>query len=456
LRVLLGAGIAALMLVSLYLGLTGRIARFDAAFLIAIGGVVAATVARLLSLQARPELDSRREAAVLECSGDLVTWHTSSGSVLTTHAPAGSPIRIAGTDLHGQGLLNRVHVGDRPLFLKTISDAAHGDTVRVAQLRIHGDATDGHPTLYWVEMRARRLGPTPAEAERSVVCVMRDITLRRSAEEDRERVIDQAAAETRAKGGFLATVSHELRTPLNAIIGFSEMLTSTALMPASDVQRAEYAQIIHSSGHHLLEVVNALLDMSKIESGGMTLEPEPTDLVALVNGCCELMSIRAAQAGIAFEQVAGPGLDQVVCDRRAMKQIVINLLSNALKFTPPGGSVLIAAVLDGNMVDISVTDTGIGITAQDLPQLGQPFFQAKATYDRPYEGTGLGLSVVRGLVGLHGGGLEIESAPGAGTRVSLRIPRDGGMAREEPVQISTFVKAPPKGLAHLTPYRLTA
>jgi cell cycle sensor histidine kinase DivJ len=168
------------------------------------------------------------------------------------------------------------------------------------------------------------------------------------------------------------------------------------------------------------------------------------------------MALRAQAGEIAVERVVGPDLPPVLGDRRALKQVMINLLSNAIKFTPAGGRVVLAVVRDGDMIDLSVADTGIGISASDLPRLGDPFFQAKGSYDRAYEGTGLGLSVVRGLVGLHGGRLTIESAPGVGTRVAVRLPVGGVADTSQPVSIATFARAPRRGFETKAPFRLTA
>jgi cell cycle sensor histidine kinase DivJ len=258
------------------------------------------------------------------------------------------------------------------------------------------------------------------------------------------------------KAQFLATVSHELRTPLNAIIGFSEMLGSEENGWIDAAKRLEYARIIHASGHHLLEVVNTLLDISKIESGAMEIERDPLDLAELARDCCTLMALRAENGGIALDRVAGPALPSIEGDRRALKQVVLNLLSNAIKFTPAGGRVVLAIVRDGDMIDLSVSDTGIGIAAVDLPRLGDPFFQVRGAYDRNHEGTGLGLSVVRGLVGLHGGRMTVESALGVGTRVSIRLPVGCAEAVEPLAKIVTFARAPRKGLETKEPLRLTA
>lgn len=406
-------------------------------------------------------ISDARSQLLLDHVGDLVTWHDASGAVVFANAAART---LAGADpreLLGRGLFERVHIADRPIFLKALSDAAHGDEGVTASFRTLFVPREGAgeirlPVSLWLEMQACRVAGAAAADGAAVVCVMRDVTERRAAEETRERGHAEALRANDIKGQFLATVSHELRTPLNAIIGFSEMLSDENNGWLDAEKRLEYARIIHASGHHLLDVVNTLLDISKIESGAMAIEREPLDLTAMAQDCCTLMALRAETGGIALERVVGPGLPAMDGDRRALKQVVLNLLSNAIKFTPAGGRVTLAVVRDGDTIDLSVSDTGIGIAAADLPRLGDPFFQAKGAYDRPHEGTGLGLSVVRGLVGLHGGRLTVESAPGVGTRVSVRLPVGGADGVEQPAKIVTFARAPRRGLDTKEPLRLTA
>jgi cell cycle sensor histidine kinase DivJ len=402
----------------------------------------------------------QRAQLLLDHVGDLVTWHDASGAVVFANEAARSLAGAEPRDLLGRGLFERVHVADRPLFLKALSDAAHGAGAATACFRTlflaSGERDQPQPVSLWLEMQAHRIETAVPGDSAAVVCVMRDITARRAVEAEQARDHAEAVKASDIKGRFLATVSHELRTPLNAIIGFSELLTSEAQPWLDADKRLEYAQIIHASGHHLLEVVNTLLDISKIESGTMTIDQEPLDLSELTRDCAALMALRAQAGDIDLERVVGPDLPTVLGDRRALKQVIINLLSNAIKFTPPGGRVVLAIVRDGDMIDLSVSDTGIGIAAQDLPRLGDPFFQAKGSYDRAYEGTGLGLSVVRGLVGLHGGRLTIESAPGVGTRVAVRLPVAGATEMCQPARIATFARAPRRGFETKMPFRLTA
>jgi two-component system, cell cycle sensor histidine kinase DivJ len=255
-----------------------------------------------------------------------------------------------------------------------------------------------------------------------VVAVLRDVTEQKAREEELECARIGAEEADRSKSRFLATVSHELRTPLNAVIGFSEMLANPDLSPKDPARIREYARIIHASGAHLLDMVNSFLDASRIESGRFELKVERFDLAELVRSACAIVDVKSAESGVRLSTVAPMEGVTFEGDQRACRQIVINLVSNAVKFTPRGGRVKVQLRRVGSLIELTVDDTGIGIAASDLARLGDPFFQAKSSYDRPYEGTGLGLSVVRGLVGLHGGSLQIESTPGAGTCVAVRLP----------------------------------
>jgi cell cycle sensor histidine kinase DivJ len=241
---------------------------------------------------------------------------------------------------------------------------------------------------------------------------------------------EQALQEARAaaeradasKSRFLATMSHELRTPLNAVIGFSEMILQEDLLMLDARRRKEYAQLIHDSGQHLLSVVNGILDMSKMESGAFELTPEPfAPRAALVN-CCNLLALKARENGIELVTRAPDDLPEMTGDPRAFKQIALNLVSNAIKFTERGGTVTASATVEGARLVLRVADSGVGIAADDLKRIGDPFFQAGKTYQRRHEGTGLGLSIVKSLVALHGGEMNIQSRIGEGTTVAVALP----------------------------------
>jgi two-component system cell cycle sensor histidine kinase PleC len=225
-----------------------------------------------------------------------------------------------------------------------------------------------------------------------------------------------------AKSKFLANMSHELRTPLNAIIGFSEVMGSGMFGALGSDKYQEYCNDILSSGHYLLEVINDILDMSKIEAGRMRLDPVPLDLSDALMESLRVVSGRAETKGLTLDACLRDGLS-VVADRRATKQIIVNLLSNAVKFTPDGGRVVVRNRVCGNAVALTIADTGIGIERTSLARLCRPFEQVESGLTKSYHGSGLGLSIACALVELHGGHMRIRSKPGAGTVVRVLLPR---------------------------------
>ncbi|NDW04391.1 sensor histidine kinase [Jiella pacifica] len=233
-----------------------------------------------------------------------------------------------------------------------------------------------------------------------------------------------------AKSRFLATVSHELRTPLNAIIGFSDVLDQEYFGGFESSKQKEYVGLIRQSGEHLLSIVNTLLDVSKIEAGRYELDPEPFELSVLMADVGDFMREEARRKGLRLDVRSGAGVT-LVADRRACRQILLNLVANALKFTETGAVTLESRVRNG-FCELLVSDTGIGIAEADIARLGIPFVQVSSGLSRRYEGTGLGLSLVKGLAELHGGGMAVESQPGVGTMVTIRLPAAGLPTAEDP------------------------
>lgn len=365
----------------------------------------------------------QRYRLLAENMTDLITCHSRNGAVVFASPAAERVVGVPSYALHGQSLFDRVHVADRPAYLSALSIAASRHIEAAAEFRLRREDTiDGQPAFIWMEMRSRPLSGSGDGQQ--VVSVLRDVSERKQHESAVDAAREEADRANEARGLFLANVSHELRTPLNAINGFSEMLMHEEAMRLDQARRHEYATLIRDSGEHLLNLVNSILDMSKIESGHFEITPEPFALPPLVKQCVQMMDLKASGAGVALTADLPEAVEEVVGDKRAYRQILLNLVSNAIKFTKPGGSVTIGLRRDGGWLSLSVTDTGIGIAAKDLPRLGSPFFQARSSYDRPYDGTGLGLSVVKGLAELHGGRLEITSQVGRGTRVTLRMPMD--------------------------------
>ncbi len=249
-----------------------------------------------------------------------------------------------------------------------------------------------------------------------------DITDRKRVEVDLRRAKDEAELASRSKTEFLANMSHELRTPLNAIIGFSDILIGQIFGPLSDARYADYARDIRDSGLHLLTLINDVLDIAKVEFGKVELLEETVDIVAVIESCLRLVRERAQTAGIQLDQALPPGLPCLLGDGRRLKQILLNLLSNSVKFTAAGGRVTISASHDADGFRLAVVDTGIGIAADDLETALRPFGQIDSRLARKYQGTGLGLPLARSMAELHGGRLELRSAPGEGTTATLWLP----------------------------------
>lgn len=351
--------------------------------------------------------------ALQEALADTRLHFNRAGAVSFVDPAIRDKMKLTRRDLSGRGFFERVLLADRPALIKALGDAANTGQVQIVHVRFHlRDEDSPHarfvtPIYVSMNLRLRALGPD------EILALMRP-NLGMLAGEHEERPW---------KERLIANVSHELRTPLNAIIGFSDLLAAPQ-EPTDEKQRREYAAIIHASGQHLLDVVNSILDMSQIESGAFPLAPESFAFAALVDECCDMMKLKAEESGISLRRQLQRDARDMVADRRACKQVLINLLSNAIKFTPEGGCVTVHAQQAGHDLLLAVSDTGIGIAPEHLPRLGDPFFQAQSDYDRAGEGTGLGLSLVKGLVGLHGGSIAIESAPHQGTCVTIRLPLD--------------------------------
>ncbi|GAB4360157.1 MAG: hypothetical protein Kow00114_13580 [Kiloniellaceae bacterium] len=236
--------------------------------------------------------------------------------------------------------------------------------------------------------------------------------------------LEAAAASSQAKSQFLATMSHELRTPLNAIIGFSEIMMTQSLGTLGNARYLEYAGDIHSSGNHLLSLINDVLDFSKAEAGRLELQTEPLDAAAVLRDCVRLVALDAREAGIELSAALPEGLPPLRADRRRLKQIALNLLSNAIKFTPAGGRVRVSLDRDAGGIVMTFADTGVGMSPEQIPVALEAFGQVDSRLSRKYEGTGLGLPLSRHLAESHGGSLTIESALGEGTTVTVRLPAE--------------------------------
>ncbi|WP_374377265.1 sensor histidine kinase [Dongia sp.] len=255
-----------------------------------------------------------------------------------------------------------------------------------------------------------------------LVCIGFDITAQRQFEADLIMAKNEAELANRAKSEFLANMSHELRTPLNAILGFSEIIRDQRLTDDLSTFR-RYATDIHDSGQLLLQLINDILDMAKLESGRIDLEEREIDLPAIISIAHRLVERKAIDGHVDIVVDVAPNLPPLLGGERALKQITLNLLSNAVKFTPAGGRATVSAKLnDSGGIEISVSDTGIGIPEASLEKLFQPFYQVDAKISRRYGGTGLGLAITKKLVDAHGAQIAVTSAPDKGTRVTVSFP----------------------------------
>jgi two-component system cell cycle sensor histidine kinase PleC len=254
--------------------------------------------------------------------------------------------------------------------------------------------------------------------------IMHDITERKIYEQELYNAKESAERAYASKSQFLANMSHELRTPLNAIIGFSEMMQRQLLGPIGTEKYLDYIGGIRESGEHLLDLISDILDMSKIEAGKYELDLEEFNLSKIIHLAVHMMEGRALDAQVKIHQEFENTELMIIADRRAFMQILLNLLSNAVKFTDPNGEVTLSVAEREDYISIKVKDTGIGIPANKLKCITNPFEQAASHYTREHEGTGLGLAITKDLIELHGGTLHIESAVGVGTIVSVRLPYD--------------------------------
>lgn len=359
----------------------------------------------------------------IERTGSGVAQFASDGALLSASPLLPAMLSCEPYSLRNKGFLRRIHLLDQPTFLKQVSDAAHGQSPRTVEVRAQTQAGSGG--FVWMEISATRASSQVGKFESpEAIIVFRNVTERKKQHELLEAARLKAEQAVHTKSRFLATMGHELRTPLNAVVGFSEMMVGGIggeLSPAHQ----EYAGHIKESGRHLLEVVNMLLDMSKIEAGKFELDLSdfmPDRIVAPVT---RMLDVQVRAKNLNIELDIQDNLPVISADERALRQVLINLISNATKFSEDGGSVQVAVRRQGTKILMGVRDFGVGMSKEDVDRLGEPFFQAAQGHGRRYEGTGLGLSIVKGLVELHDGSMHIDSQLGKGTSVTVLLPVNG-------------------------------
>ncbi|GHA29487.1 hypothetical protein GCM10007989_26350 [Devosia pacifica] len=358
---------------------------------------------------------------------DTVVRFAPDGEVLFVSSAAESLFGCRRYELSARHLSDRVHLADRPAYLTSFAEVLKSRRQRTIDVRMRQDSVSPdspHPKFVWVEAS---LVPVEAGGDgcaTELVVLLRDVTDRKDREAAVLEAQKAAQAASDAKSRFLATMGHELRTPLNSVVGFSDMMVHEIGGQLSDVHR-EYASLINQSGKHLLEVMSMLLDMSRIEAGKFELQVEPIAPESLITPCLSIVEPMAKGRDVAIITQVPDDLPQIVADERACRQVVINLLSNAIKFSHAGGQIVLSAKRQGQNLNISVADTGIGMDSGAIERIGEAFFQVRNGLDREHEGTGLGLSIVKGLVELHGGTLRAVSEVGAGTTMTVLLPLNG-------------------------------
>lgn len=342
-------------------------------------------------------------------------FHTNAAGLTTYVNPSWCKISgMPAEEALDNGWLETVHPDDREPLQTNWQDSTRSNRPSNAEYRfIHPDGS-----LTWV------IGQAVPEYDSAgqiigYVGTITDITERKKMEELKEAVLKAESAD-KLKSAFLATMSHELRTPLNSIIGFTGILLQKMVGPLSKEQDKQL-RMIQSSARHLLELINDVLDISKIEAGQMTVVSEPFDMRDAVNSCLEKIQPFAEKKGLKLTTIIPPDPLQVISDRRRVEQIVLNLLNNAVKFTNSGG-VQVECRLDGKQIITIITDTGIGIKAEDVNTLFRPFSQVQTGLTRQYTGTGLGLSICKSLVELLGGRISVKSEWGKGSEFTFTLP----------------------------------
>ncbi len=446
--------IASTAIILTYLGISVAELRNPASSLSILSWVSAAayfvlclhrTATRLSKRNAALSADVENQAIVAASTQDLITVHHRDGSARFVAASCRDMIGVTPDDLSGAGFSGKIHLQDRILFLQGVSDVWHARREQKLRIRLRSKGLNERSWI-WVDMTlSAQVSDNGAVS--SVVACSRNVTAEVQREQEFERAAQDYERSRAAQKRFLATMSHELRTPLNAIIGFSDVLEQELFGRLEQQRHREYISHIHSSGQHLLNVVNDMLDMSRIEAGRYELDVSEFSLNEVISKTLNMMLPLAEKAKVTIIHDCEAGLPLVLGDRRSWQQILINLLSNAIKFTPEGGTVSLKARSLGRNVKLVVRDTGIGMEPEFLKSIGEPFLQADTGTDRRFGGTGLGLSVVKGLVELSGGELRIDSNPGEGAVAEVSLPQRVPVAQPRPHTEDTQIVSLPESQA---------
>jgi PAS domain S-box-containing protein len=387
------------------------------------GGIILLGALLLIELRRLVEADKLRLLA--GHATDIIARSTLSGKQLYVSPACREILGFDADELVGTSFTAIIHPDD----LRSVQDVIRSLTPEHPRQMFTCRFRRADGSYVWLEVTLRLVPATSSDTlyngPAEIVSVARDISKRKAVEAQLAAAKAQAEAASRAKSGFLANMSHELRTPLNAIIGFAELIRTETMGPVGNRTYCDYAKDIHDSGHHLLSLINDVLDLSKIEADRMVLDEETVDLSSVVATCIRMSRTQATRGGVSLVADIDPKASLVRGEQRRLMQVVLNLISNAVKYTRQGGSVTVATRMacDGSL-ELIVRDTGCGIAERDLAVVMQPFGQIDNPYNRINQGTGLGLPLARRLVELHDGALLLESKVGVGTTATVMLPAD--------------------------------
>ena len=389
--------------------------------LFAVGSLTVVVIIALMRVATRDvrqlyetlQVSEGKFRGLLESAPDAMIIVDEQRRITLMNAQAEMVFGYARTELLGDPVENLLAERSRDAYLPQLSSfmTNFGVPQTGDVIDLHAVRKDG--TEFPIEVS---FGHLNTKAGVLVSNAIRDITARRQIEA-------HLAEASKAKSDFLARVSHELRTPLNAIIGFSELIRDGVVAPL-DQRYREYGGDINSAGRHLLTIINEILDISKIEDGQLELREESVSIADVVEECRRIVAVMAEATGVFLTIEAPKTLPRLRADKIRLRQILLNVMSNAVKFTPAAGHVSVSASIQGDGVELVVRDTGIGMRPEDIPIALEPFRQIDGTLSRRFEGTGLGLPLAKALVDLHGGSLEIQSALAKGTTVRIHLPKE--------------------------------
>ncbi len=382
-----------------------------AASVVAVTGAVRAATAGVRRMNETLRVSEGKFRGLLESAPDAMVILDEQHRIALINAQTEDLFGYRRAELLGKPVEMLMPERDRETYLAQLAAFVadpHGTPVG-RLIDLHGVRLDG--TEIPIEVS---LGLLKTETGMVISNAIRDITARRQIEAS-------LAKASQAKSDFLASVSHELRTPLNAIIGFSEVIRDAVMGPLNAKYR-EYGGDISQSGRHLQNIINDILDFSKVESGHLELRDELVSIGETTEECRRIIAAMAEAADVSLSINVSEPLPLIHSDRVRFRQILLNLMSNAVKFTPAGGHVRVSAAIEAGRAVIAVEDTGIGMKPEDIPIALEPFRQIDGPFSRRFDGTGLGLPLAKALVELHGGHLDIQSAPAAGTTVRIRLP----------------------------------